>query len=77
MNEEEIIELVFRPKRAKTDGFHSCCPLCGNNKVINFRFSNGRSHRVYKCGYSQGGIAAGIGQPFLPSPCSARLRQNE
>lgn len=53
MNEEEIIELVFRPKKTKVNYKHKQCPICGNDKVSFLSVSDGSMMPTYACGFSQ------------------------
>lgn len=51
MNEEELIELVFKPKKKsrKLPG----CPVCGAVKIVYRKDKNGHSFPTYSCGYSR------------------------
>lgn len=56
MNEEELIELVFRPKSKPKKRMIKPsigCPVCGNIVIVT-RLEDGKTKSAYKCGYSRG-----------------------
>lgn len=59
MNEEELIELVFRPKRNRK--MPPRCPYCRTTKFTTAIDDNGKiAGLTFSCGYSKNSVGHGI-----------------